>query len=96
MDNYRSISVLPVLSKVLEKVVHKQIYEYLETNKLLSPNQFGFQRSHSTQHAVTYFSDYVRKHMDDGEYTGAVFVDLKKAFDTVDHGRLLSKLPVME
>ena len=93
MDNYRPISVLPVLSKVLEKVVHKQIYEYLETNKLLSPNQFGFRRSRSTQHAVTYFSDYVRKHMDDGEYTGAVFVDLKKAFDTVDHGRLLSKLP---
>ena len=85
MDNYRPISVLPVLSK--------QIYEYLETNKLLSPNQFGFRRSRSTQHAVTYFSDYVRKHMDDGEYTGAVFVDLKKAFDTVDHGRLLSKLP---
>ena len=94
MDNYRPISVLPDLSKVLRKVVHKQIYEFLETNNLLSPNQFGFRRSRSTQHAVTYFSVCVRKHMDNGEYTGAVFVDLRKAFDTVDHGRLLSKLPM--
>ena len=93
MDNYRPISVLPVLSKVFERVVYNQLYKYLEKNSLLSENQFAFRRNRSTQHPVTYLSDYIRKHMDQGELTGAVFIDLRKAFDIIDHGRLLSKLP---
>lgn len=94
MDNYRPISVLPVFSKVIERVVYNQIYSYLEDNNLLSKRQFGFRRKSSTQHAVTILSDYVRQNMDKGLMTGAVFLDLKKAFDTVDHSRLLSKLPL--
>ncbi len=93
MDNYRPISVLPVLSKIVERVVHRQLSDYLEENCLLSPNQFGFRKGRSTHHAVTYFSDYIRNCMDKGEYCGAAFIDLNKAFDTVDHGRFLSKLP---
>ena len=93
MDNYRPISVLPVLSKVMERVVYRQVYEYLCKNHLLSDNQFGFRRGSSTEHAVTYFTDQIRMWMDKGLLTGAVFVDLRKAFDTVDHARLLSKLP---
>ena len=93
MDNYRRISVLPVLSKLFEKVVQKQIYKYLEKNLFLSQNQSAFRKNRSTQHPVTYLSDYVREHMDRGEMTGAMFIGLKKAFDTIDHGRLLSKLP---
>ena len=94
LDNYRSISILPVLSKVFERVVQEQVYDYLEQNKLLSQSQFGFQKGSSTQHAVTLFSDAIRQAMDTGMLTDAVFVDLSKAFDTVDHARLLSKLPI--
>ncbi len=54
MDNYRPISILPVLSKVFEKVVQKQLYEYLEKNSLLSPNQFALRKHRSTQHPVTF------------------------------------------
>eukprot|EP00794_Sanderia_malayensis_P018502 gene18502-20357_t len=71
MDNYRPISILPVLSKVLEMVVHKQLYGYLEVKNLLSSSKFGFRPLRSTQHAVTYFSDFVRKNIDSGELTGA-------------------------
>ena len=84
---------MPVLSKVFEKVVQKPIYKYLEKNSFLSPNQYAFRKNGSTQHPVTYLSDYIREHMDRGEITGAMFINLKKAFDTIDHGRLLSKLP---
>eukprot|EP00795_Rhopilema_esculentum_P017922 gene17922-biopygen753 len=92
MDNYRPISVLPVISKVFERVVHNQLYDYLEANNMLSERQFGFRKRSSTQHAVTFFSDFIRTNMDRGLMTGAVFIDLRKAFDTVDHERLLSKL----
>ena len=87
MDNYRPISVLPVLLKFIERVVHQQLYDYLEKDKLLSRRQFGFRNRSSTQHAVTLFSDSIRKIMDKSLITGAVFIDLSKAFDTVDHAR---------
>ena len=94
LDNYRPISILAVLSKVFERVVQQQVYDYLEQNKLLSQSQFGFRKGSSTQHAVTLLSDAIRQAMDTGMLTGTVFVDLSKAFDTVDHARLLSKLPI--
>ena len=55
MDNYRPISVLPVLAKIIERVVHRQLSDYLEDNSLLSTNQFGFRKGRSTRHAVTFF-----------------------------------------
>ena len=73
MDNNRRISMLPVLLKV---------FEYLEKNLFLSQNQYAFRKNRSTQHPVTYLSDYVREHMDRGEITGAIFIRLKKALDT--------------
>jgi hypothetical protein len=94
MSNYRPISVLPSLSKVFKLTVHHQLYEYLEENNLLSNVQFGFRKDRSTQHAVTLLADHIRTKMDQGEFTGAVFLDLSKAFDTVDHGCLLSKLSI--
>ena len=92
MDNYRPISILPVLSKVLERAVHIQLYKYLQKNKILSPYQCGFRKCHSTEFAALSFSDNIRRNMDQGQLTGAVFIDLLKAFDTVDHAVLLDKL----
>ena len=94
MDNYRPISVLPVLSKVFERIVHNQLYTYLEEHNLLSDCQFGFRRRSSTEHAITYFSDFIRTSKDKDKSTGAVFVDFRKAFDTIDHALLLANLGI--
>jgi hypothetical protein len=91
-NNYRPISILPVLSKILEKAVHKQLMAYLEQNDLLSENQFGYRKNRSTEIATTLFADTIRKAGDDGLLTGAVFLDLSKAFDTLGHDQLLLKL----
>ena len=61
MENYRTISVLPVLSKVNERIIHQQLYVYFETNELLSRRQFGFRKGSSTQHAVTLIETHSEK-----------------------------------
>ena len=95
MNNYCPIYILPVLSKVLERAVHFQLYNYLEQHKILSPYQCCFRKCHSTEFAVLSFSDNIRRNMDQGQLTSAVFIDLRKAFDTVDHAILLAKLSNM-
>ena len=92
-DNYRPISVLPVISKVFEKCAHAQIANHLESNNLLPENQFGFRKYLSTEIATAYFTDQIRKAMDNGHYTGAVYINLSKAFDTISHSIQNNPLP---
>ena len=91
--NYRPISVLPVISKILEKCVYAQFIDHLESHQLLSSSQFGFRKKRNTEFANVLFIDAIRSAMDRGELTGALFVDLSKAFDTVSHSAILEKLP---
>ena len=88
-DNYRPISVLPCCSKILEKAVHYQLINYLETNNLLYENQFGYRKQRSTNLAASLLFDNIRKEIDQGKLVGAVFIDLTKAFDTIGHRTLL-------
>ena len=76
----------------MEKAVHTQLYSYLCDNHLLSQKQLGFRLKASTVTATATFTDKILKSMDSGMVTGAVFIDLTKAFDTVNHSILLSKL----
>ena len=79
IDNFRPISILPILSKILEKAVHTQLYSYLNDNKMLSPRQSGFRPSHSTATCVTDIIDYLLENMNDKQITGAISLDLKKS-----------------
>ena len=90
--NYRPISLLPVLSKIIEKVVQKQLYEYMDSNNLFNNSQYGFRKNHSTEYAAMEFVDKIGETMNNKQTPFAIFIDLSKAFDTLDHTILLQKL----
>ena len=91
-NNYRPISLLSSLNKIFEKLIAKQLLNYLETKNLLYEFQFGFRKGHSTTYALIELTDNIRKLIDEGNYVLGIFVDLTKAFDTVDHEILLYKM----
>jgi hypothetical protein len=92
MDNYRPISLLSSFSKILEKIVCRRLCTFLETNNILSPQQFGFRSGHSTIHPMVHFLNHVSKALNEKEHTIAVFCNLRKAFDSCDHKILLRKI----
>ena len=91
-ENYRPISVLPAISKIFEKVVHDQIYSYFTQHNYFSNNQYGFRKYHSTEHTVLEVIDRATSELDSGNSAVAIFIDLSKAFDTLNHNILIEKL----
>ena len=81
-----------MISKILERIVYNKLYNHLITNKLLAKSQFGFRKEHSTIDAVTNFVGEVLKGFNQNMVCLAIFVDLRKAFDSVKHTTLLEKL----
>ena len=92
LNNYRPISILPTISKIFERIVYDQVYNYLEKNSLLYISQYGFRPKHSTEFAVIELIDEIYKHLDNSKNPLVVFCDLSKAFDTLDHTILLKKM----
>ena len=93
--NYRPVSVLSVLSKILERAVHDQLSHYLQKRGLLYEYQSGFRGSFSTDTCLIGLSDFIKAELGRGKLVGLVLMDLQKAFDTVDHCVLMHKLEAM-
>ena len=91
-SNYRPISILSQFHKILEKLIYSRIINFIEKNDLLCENQFGFRKNSSTILAINSIYDKFINNIDQNLYTCCLFLDLSKAFDTVDHDILLDKL----
>ena len=92
MTNYRPISLLPVLSKVFEKVINNQITNHLNTHKIIDENQFGFRSGHSTEDAIAKFVDRIEKELITKKHVVSIYIDVSKAFDSCNHKILIEKL----
>ena len=90
--NYRPISLLSNIGKIFEKILHDRLTNFLEHNNIFFKNQFGFRKKHNTTHAIIALTEKIRNCLDKNEFAVGVFVDLQKAFDTVDHNILINKL----
>ena len=90
--NYRPISLLSNLNKIIEKLIFNRLYSFLEQHNLLYKLQFGFRKKHSTNHALIEITESIRKALDNKQCACGIFIDLQKAFDTVNHEILVNKL----
>ena len=92
LSNYRPISIFPAFSKILEHLVYNRLYKFLTKHKVLSKSQFGFRNNHSTEHAIINLVDTLIGHLKQKSHPVGIFMDLSKAFDTLNHAILLQKL----
>ena len=90
--NFRPISTLSVFAQILEKLVYKQLINYIEKYDILCQFQFGFRKGRSTEQAIAEITDNLKKAIDNNLFTCGVFLDFAKAFDTVNHNILLTKM----
>ena len=90
--NYRPISLLPLISKIIERIIHDQTQVFLDENKILFTYQSGFRKHYSTDTCLSYLTDRVRNGFEKGSLTGMILIDLQKAFDTIDHKILTEKM----
>ena len=91
VSNYCPIFILPVFSKVLERIMYNRVYNHLDSKGLLYEKQFGFQRNNSTEHAILQLTRDITSSFEKGKYTLGVFIDLSKAFASGDHQILIKK-----
>ena len=91
-DNYRPISLLPVFSKILEKLIYNKVFEFLVRYEILFETQYGFRKGRNTTHATLDFIKTVEEAIESNQYAIGIFCDLSKAFDTLNHDILLKKL----
>ena len=92
INNYRLISILPFFSKLFERLMYNRLLDYVNANNILYPNQFGFREKHSTYMALLKLIDDILKEIDNNNFSIGVFIDLSKAFDTINHDILIKKL----
>ena len=91
-SNYRPISLLALISKILEKIAHEEMIDYLTQHNVLYKYHSGFRTKHSTDLCLLYLSGKISKSFDNGFFTGMILIDLQKAFETIDHDILLEKV----
>ena len=91
VSNYRPISLLSNVNKIFEKLAYSRLYSFLNLYNCIYELQFGFRAKHSTNHALFSLTEMIREALDQGNFACGIFIDLQKAFDTVDHNILLKK-----
>lgn len=90
--NYRPIAILSCIDKIIERAIFNQIQCFIEKNRIINPTQYGFQKEKSTTQLLSKFTDHINCHLNEKYYVGIIFIDFKKAFDTLDHQTLLKAM----
>ena len=88
INNYRPISILPLLSKIFERIVYNQLYSFLEKYKILSPNQYGFRKNRSTIQAVIDQLEFIYQNLDQNKTVVSIFMDFSKTFDCIHYSKI--------